>query len=51
MLSTAQEALLPLQDISTNCSNGEYFDSELDDALTNDAQAELDSSGEKSRRR
>ena len=33
MLSTAQEALLPLQEISTNCSNGEYFDSELDDAL------------------
>ena len=45
---TAQQALLRLQGISADCSNGEYSDSELDDALTNDAQAELDLSGEKS---
>ena len=43
---TAQQALLRLQDISADCSDGEYSDSELDDALTNDAQAELDSNGE-----
>ena len=42
----AQQALLRLQNISADCSDGEYSDSELDDALTNDAQAELDSSGE-----
>ena len=40
---TAQQALLQLQDISADCSDGEYSDSELDDALTNDAQAKLDS--------
>ena len=40
---TAQQALLRLQGISADCSDGEYSDSELDDA-----QAELDSSGEKS---
>ena len=45
---TAQQALLQLQDISADCSAGEYSNSELDDALTNDAQAELDSSGKKS---
>ena len=45
---TAQQALLRLQNISVDCSDGEYSDSELDDALTNDAQAELDSSGEES---
>ena len=45
---TAQQALLQLQDISEDCSDGEYSDSELEDALTNDAQAELDSSGEES---
>ena len=44
----AQQALLRLQDISADCSDGEYSDSELDDALTNDAQAELDSNGEES---
>ena len=31
-----------------DCSDGEYSDSELDDALTKDAQAQLDLSGEKS---
>ena len=45
---TAQQALLRLQDISADCSDGEYSDRELDDALTNDAQPELDSSGEES---
>ena len=37
------------KDILADCSDSEYSDSELDDALTNDAQAqaELDSSGEK----
>ena len=45
---TAQQALLQLQDILADCSDGEYSDSELEDALTNDAQAELDSSGEES---
>ena len=45
---TAQQALLQLQDISADCSDGEYSDSELDDALKTDAQAELDSSGEES---
>ena len=43
----AQQALLQLQGISADCSNGEYSDSELDDVLTNDAQAEFHSSGEK----
>ena len=43
---TAQQALLRLQDVSAYCSDGEYSDSQLDDALTNDAQAELDSNGE-----
>ena len=44
-----RQALLQLQDISADCSDGEYSNSsELDDALTNDAQAELDSSGEES---
>ena len=38
--------MLRLQDILADCSDGEYSDSELDDALTNDAQAELDSRGE-----
>ena len=42
---TAQQALLRLQDISADCSDGKYSDSELDDSLTNDAQAELDSNG------
>ena len=42
----AQQTLLQLQGISADCSDGEYSDSELDDALTNDAQAELDSNGE-----
>ena len=32
-----------LQDISADCSDGEYSDSELDDVLTNNAQAELNS--------
>ena len=45
---TTQQALLRSQDISADCSDGEYSDSELGDALRNDAQAELDSSGEKS---
>ena len=45
---TTQQALLRLQDISEDCSDGEYSDTKLDDALTNDAQAELDSSGEES---
>ena len=45
---TMQQALLWIQDISADCSDGEYSDSKLDDALTNDAQAELGSSGEKS---
>ena len=45
---TTRQALLRLQDISADCSDGEYSDSELDDALTNDSQAELDSSGEES---
>ena len=45
---TAQQALLQLQDISADCSDGKYSDSGQDDALTNDAQAELDSSGEES---
>ena len=40
--------MLRLQDISSDCSDGEYFDSELDDALINDEQAELDLDGEKS---
>ena len=41
--------MLQLQDISADCSNGEYSDSELlDGALTNNAKAELDSSGEES---
>ena len=40
--------MLRLQDILADCSDGEYSDSELDDALTNDTQAELDSRGEKS---
>ena len=44
---TAQQALLQLHDISADCSDGEYSDRELNDALTNNAQAELDSSGEK----
>ena len=44
---TAQQALLQSQDISADCSDGEYSDRELNDALTNNAQAELDSSGEK----
>ena len=43
---TAHQALFRLQDISADCSDGEYSDSELDNALTNDAQAELDSHGE-----
>ena len=30
------------------CSDGEYSDSELDDALTNDAQVELDSNWKES---
>ena len=45
---TMQQALLQLQDISEDCSDGEYSDSELDDALTNDAQVELGSRGEES---
>ena len=45
---TAQQALLRLKNISADCSDGEYSDSELDDALANNLQAELDSSGEKS---
>ena len=45
---TAQQALLRLQDISADCSDGENSDNEPDNALKNDAQAELDSSGEKS---
>ena len=45
---TAQQALLQLQDISTDCSDGEYLDRKLGDALINDAQAELDSNGEES---
>ena len=45
---TAQQALLQLQDISADISDGEYSDSELDNALANDAQAELDSSREES---
>ena len=44
----AQQALLRLQDISADCSDSKYSESELDDALTNDAQAELDSSEEES---
>ena len=32
----------------SNCSDGEYSDSELDDALTNDAQVELDSNWKES---
>ena len=40
---TAQQALLRLQEISADCSDGKHSDSELDDALTNDTQAELDS--------
>ena len=43
---TAQK--LRLQNISADCSDGEYLDRELDDTLTNDAQVELDLSGEKS---
>ena len=43
---TAQKTLLQLQYISADCSDGEYLDRELGDALTNDAQAELDSNGE-----
>ena len=38
--------MLGLQDISADCSDGEYSDSELDDALTNDAQAEVNLRGE-----
>ena len=45
---TEQQALLGLQGISADCSDGDYFDNELDDALTNDAPAELDSRGEES---
>ena len=44
----AQQALLRLQDISAHCSDSEYSDSELDGALTNDAQAEVDLSGKES---
>ena len=33
---TSQQALLRLQDISADCSDDEYSDSELHDALTND---------------
>ena len=40
--------MLQLQDISADCSDGEYSNGELDGALTIDAQAELDSSGKKS---
>ena len=41
--------MLQLQDISADCSDDEYSDSELlDGALTNNAKAELDSSGEES---
>ena len=40
--------MLRLQDISADCSDGKYSDSELNDALTNDAQAELDLSGKES---
>ena len=45
---TAKQALLRLQNISADCSDREYSDSELDDALTNDTPMELDSSGEES---
>ena len=45
---TAQQVLLQLHDISADYSDGEYSNSELNDALTNDAQAELDSRGEES---
>ena len=45
---TAQQALLRLQDISADCSDGEHSDSELNDALTNDVEVELDSSEENS---
>ena len=37
-----------LQDISADRSDGEYCNSELDDSLTNDAQAELNLNGEES---
>ena len=40
--------MLQVQDISEDCLDGEYSDSELDGALTNDAQAEFDSTGKKS---
>ena len=45
---TAQQALLRLQDISADRSDGKYCNSELDDSLTNDAQAELNSNGDES---
>ena len=45
----AQQALLRLQEISADCLDGKYSDSELDDTLKNDAQVELDSSGEESK--
>ena len=45
----APQVLLPLQDISVDCSNGEDCNSELDDALDNDLEeVELNSSGEES---
>ena len=37
-----------MQDISADCSDGEYSKSELDNALTNNAQAKLNSRGEES---
>ena len=43
----SSKACCDYKNISADCSNGEYFDCELDDALTNDEQAELDLSGEK----
>ena len=40
--------MLRLQDISVDCSDGEDSTSKLNDALNNDLEVELDSSGEES---
>ena len=45
---TAPQILLRLQDISVDCSDGEDSNSELNHALNNNLEVELDSSGEES---
>ena len=47
-LITAQQTSLRLYDISADCSDREYSDSELDDALKNDVKVEIDSREEDS---